>query len=285
MTIQDIVLSVVPSAVISSALLVIIGWLFRESISAWLKASIQHEYDQKLETHKASLKSQNEASFLELKNALDQRFTLYQAAQTSFAEGQKAAIERKLDSIEKLWNEILRLKNECPPMLAFIDLLSVKEYKDARNHEGFGELATGCSPEKIAEYVGNRDYPVEKVRPYVGEYLWSMFFAYRRIMGRICSLLYWSLEDADKAEWHNDNFIQQILEAVLSKNELTEFESINLCKISWLQQRLESKILAASQKIISGEKLSEESFAQARSILERAAMLDSINRHESSRKS
>lgn len=79
--------------------------------------------------------------------------------------------------------------------------------------------------------------------------------------------------------------MRQILVAVLSENELTEFESINLCKISWLQQRLESKILAASQKIISGEKLSEESLAQAQSILGRAAMMDSIDRHESSRKS
>ena len=159
-------------------------------------------------------------------------------------------------------------------MLGFIDLLYAEEYKDARNHEGFGELARGCSIEKIVKYVEIRDNPVEKVRPYVGEYLWSMFFAYRQIMGRILSLLYWSLEDADKAEWHKDNFIQQILEAVLSKNELAEFENTNLCKISWLQQRLESKILAASRKIISGEELGQESLAQAESILQRVAMMD-----------
>ena len=170
-------------------------------------------------------------------------------------------------------------------MLGFIDLLSVEEYKDARNHEGFGELARDCSGEKIVNYLEIRDNPVEKVRPYVGEYLWSMFFAYRQIIGRICSLLYWSLQDADKAEWHKDNFIQQILEAVLSKSELAEFESTNLCKISWLQQRLESKILAASQKIISGERLSEESLAQADLIQRRVAMMDPIGRHESSRKS
>ena len=267
MTFQDIIQSFI-LPVFASGFVV---WLLRKWISVRLKARIQHEYDEKLETHKASLKSQNEASFLELKNVLDQRFTLYQAAQTSFAEGQKAAIERKLDSIEKLWNEILRLKNECPPMLGFIDLLSVEEYKDARNHEGFEELVTDCSTEKIVEYLKVRDNPVEKVRPYIGEYLWSMFFAYRQIMGRICSLLYWSLEDASKAEWHKDNFIQQILEAVLNKNELTEFESINLCKISWLQQRLESKILAASQKMISGEELGAEALKQAELILQRVA--------------
>ena len=249
MTIQDIIQSIVLPVLTSGFVI----WLFREWISARLKASIQHEYDQKLETHKASLKSQNEASFLELKNGIEQRFTLYKAAQTSFTEGQKAAIERKLDSIEKLWNEILRLKNECPPMLGFIDLLSVEEYRSARNHKDFGELARGCSIEKIVDYLEIRDNPVEKVRPYVGEYLWSMFFAYRQLMGRIPWLLSLSLKDADKAEWHKDNGIRQILEAILSENELGKFESINLGKISWLQHRLESKILAASRKIISGE--------------------------------
>ena len=71
MTVQDIMQSFVLPVLTSGGVI----WLFREWISARLKASIQHEYDQKLETHKASLKSQNEASLLELKNEIDQRFT------------------------------------------------------------------------------------------------------------------------------------------------------------------------------------------------------------------
>ena len=89
MTIQDIILSVIPQAVISSALLGIIVWLFREYITAWLKARIQNEYDQKLETHKASLKSQNEAAFLELKNEIDQKFTLYRGGLGNLNKGDK----------------------------------------------------------------------------------------------------------------------------------------------------------------------------------------------------
>ena len=281
MTIQDIIQSIVLPVLTSGFVI----WLFREWISTRLKASIQHEYDQKLETHKASLKSQNEASFLELKNGIDQRFTLYQAAQTSFAEGQKAAIERKLDSLEKLWNEILRLKNERPTLVGFFNFLSVEEYKHAPNTKGYRDLAQGCSLEKIAEYLGNRDYPVEKVRLYVGEYLWSMFFAYRQIMGRITYLLSLSLEDAKNAEWHKDNSIRQVLEAVLSENELVEFESIRLGKISWLEQRLESKILAASQKIISGEELGAEALKQAELILQRVAKAQMADRRESPGKS
>ena len=268
---QDIVLSIISSAVVSSALAGMLVWLSREWISARLKASIQHEYDQKLEAHKAQLKSENDIALLETKSRLEQQLTLFEATRTSFAEGQKAAIERRLDSTEKLWSEILRLRNECPPALTFTNILSVEEYKDARTRENLRNLAKAWPLEKILEYLAISDNPAEKVRPYIGEYLWSMFFAYRQIMGRISFLLHESLENADKAEWYKDNGIRQILEAVLSKNELAKFESTDLGKISWLQQQLELKILAASQKIISGEEFGVESLKQAESILQRVA--------------
>ena len=170
-------------------------------------------------------------------------------------------------------------------MVGLLNFLSVEEYKHAPNTKGFREVAQGCSLEKIDEYMSNSDYPVERVRPYVGEYLWSMFFAYRQIMGRITYLLYLSLEDANNAEWHKDNSIRQILKAVLNENELVEFESIRLGRISWLEQRLESKILAVSQKIISGEELGAEALKQAELILQRVAKAPLIDRRESPGKS
>lgn len=274
MTAQDIILSMISSAAVSGALAGVIVWLSREWISTRLKASIQHEYDQKLEAHKAQLKSENDIALLETKNRMEQQLTLFEATRTSFAEGQKAAIERRLDSTEKLWNEILRLKDECPPTLTFLNILSVEEYKDAPKLEHFSNAAEAWPIEKIIDYLVLSDSPVEKVRPYIGEYLWSMFFAYRQIMGRISCLLYESLEDSGKAEWHKDKGIRQILEAVLRENQLARFESTNLGKIAWLQEQLELKILTASQKVISGEEFGAESLKQAESIIQSVGNLD-----------
>ena len=279
MTFQDFIINIIASTTVVG----IVAWLAREWISSRLKASIQHEYDQKLEAHKAHLKSENDVALLETKNSMDQQLALFEATRTSFAEGQKAAMERRLDSIEKLWNEILRLKNEQPGILDFINLLSVDEYREACNRKDFRELAKDWPMEKVVKYVAISDNTVEKVRPYIGEYLWSMFFAYRQIMGRIPWLLYESLKDANKAEWHKDNGIRQILEVVLSKNELAEFETIAICKISWLQEHLESKVLTALQKLISGEEFSAESLKQAKLIQQRVATVE-INRDESLRK-
>lgn len=54
----------------SGALSSVLVFLFRNWISERIKASIQHEYDQKLETHKAQLKAESEISVEKLKSQL-----------------------------------------------------------------------------------------------------------------------------------------------------------------------------------------------------------------------
>ena len=262
-------------------------WLARKWISTRLKESVQHEYDQRLEAYKSQLKAENEIHLLELKNKIEKESVLYRSAYSSFAEGQKATIERKLDSIEKLWNEIIRLDKNLPSTFAFIDILYVNEYQDAPRHKSFREWSENWSEEKSAVLSGDRnsaaffgdkeavalagdsDESIARVRLYVGEYLWALFFSYRTIMARISLLLYWSLKKHDKVNWHKDTAIYQLLEAILTPHELAEFEKVDIGKISWLQKRLHSKILTASRKIISGEEFVAESLKQAELIQQR----------------
>ena len=55
----DFIINVIPSVLFSGLLAGLLIWLSREWISARLKGSIQHEYDQKLEAHKAQLEAKN----------------------------------------------------------------------------------------------------------------------------------------------------------------------------------------------------------------------------------
>ena len=63
---QTIVTSIISSAAVSGILL----WLLRTWISERLKNAIKHEYDQKIETHKAILKSQADIEIERLKSQL-----------------------------------------------------------------------------------------------------------------------------------------------------------------------------------------------------------------------
>jgi len=60
---------------------------------------------------------------------------------------------------------------------------------------------------------------------------------------------------------------------VLRKKEIEEFDAMHFGKVSWLQRRLESKILDASSKVISGEEFGEKALQQARLIQQSAAQL------------
>jgi hypothetical protein len=114
---------------------------------------------------------------------------------------------------------------------------------------------------------------IEEVRPYIGEYMWALVFCYQAIMTRILFLLHLGRTDAEKLEWHKDAGTQGLIKAVLTVPELAEFESAQFGKISWLEKRLESKILSAAQKVISGQSFGDESLSQAILIQLRSAQL------------
>ena len=266
------VTSVLTSLLTSGAIVSLAIWFSKEWISTRLKSSIQHEYDQKLESIKAKLKEQNEVALVELQAAIERHNNLLTAAHSSFAEGQKAAMERKLQAIDTLWERVLQLRERLPPLLGFIDFLTVDDYKKNKDHPMFIDLSERWSVEKISTLV---DSQTERVRPYVGEYTWAVFFSYQAVMLRIVFLLHAGHTDTEKLEWHKDTGTRQLLQAVLSTTELEEFDDTAFGKILWLQRRLESKILGAARQIISGKEFGAVALEQAKLIQERAVLLTS----------
>lgn len=247
-------------------------WLSKEWISTRLRAGIQHEYDQKLESLKAQLKAQSDVSLVTLRADLERQANLLATAHSSFAEGQKAAMERKLHAVDTLWARVLALRSSLPPILGFIDILTVDEYQGIKNHATFLALSESWSMEKVTTLV---DKNVELVRPYVGEYPWAVFFSYQAVMLRIVFLLHEGRTDSSKLEWHKDSGTRQLIRAVLPAEEFAEFEASTFGKITWLQRRFESKILDAARRIASGEEFGSHALEQARLIQQKAALLNS----------
>jgi hypothetical protein len=245
-------------------------WLFKEWIGARLKASIQHEYDRNLETYKATLKQEQEFAILDIKTAVAREAAFHATAQASFAEGQKASMERKLNALDRLWRSVLDLRNNLPAVLGFMDFLTVDEYQGARDHPTFRELTKDLSPDKMPALTPQ---DIEEARPYTGEYLWTIYYCYRAILLRILFLLHLGRTDAEKMNWHTDGGTRQLIEAVLTPAEVAQFDQARFAKVAWIKQRLEAKILAAAQKVISGESFGADSLEQAKQIQQRIASL------------
>jgi hypothetical protein len=148
--------------------------------------------------------------------------------------------------------------------------MKVEEYTAAKDHPQFKALAGDLTPEKIGTLAPKS---IEEVRPYVGEYMWAVFSCYQTILIRILVLVQLGRTDAEKIEWYKDGGTRQVIAAVLTPAELAEFDRTEFARINWLQRQLESKLLAAARKIISGENFGAEALEQARLIQERIAQL------------
>jgi hypothetical protein len=269
----DFVLSAVASGGVAGGAVI---WLSREWISVRLKSSIQHEYDRKLEAHKSQLKTEQELAILDIKTAVTRDAALHAAAHASFSEGQKASMERKLNGFDRLWGEVLRFRDGLPAVMGFMDLFTVDEYRTVKDHSRFRELTADLSHEKITSLINN-DGLIEEVRPYVGEYLWIVFWCYRAILMRILLQLYLGRDDIAKMEWHKDTGTRQLIAAVLTPKEIEAFDDIRVVKVGWLKLHFEAKILASAQQVISGEEFGAVSLKHAMEIQEQVAKVSTAD--------
>ena len=175
-------INIVSSAAVISFLTAILTttvfFVFREWISARLKGSIQHEYAEKLETLKAQIKAEHEVRILNISTKFEREASLQASAHGSFAEGQKAAMERRLAAIDRLWERILYLRGHLPSIIGLIDYLTVDEYKSEKYKPLILEFTEDPPRQRLGSILDQGGDQIERARPYVGEYMWSLFYCY-----------------------------------------------------------------------------------------------------------
>jgi hypothetical protein len=245
----DFILGVLSTATISTILVAALAWLLRSWIAERLKNAIKHEYDREIAAYKSVLS----------------------LVQSATAEGQKAAIEARLKAFDRVWKATLALRNHSGAITTFLDAMTVADYGRTKADSQFQKLIGGIGCARLKEM--NSDLQVEEARPYVGEIVWALFFAYQAIHIRL-ALLIGTGTDAEIVNWHTDAANNAFIRAVLDPIELQAFEAIQFGKIAFFRRTVESKILMHWEKLISGAQHGDEAAQQAQAIL-RAA--DQIN--------
>lgn len=258
--VQEFIVTVISSITVSSLLTSGLIWLSKEWMGTRIKSSIQYEYDQKLEAYKIKLSSQNDIFIAKLTADLEKEAAIQRAVHDSLSEGQKAAMERKLSSIDKLWSALLELRNNTQGILFYFDIISVEEHKTIFENPQYKTRSKSISEEVISKLAVNKD--IECVRPYVGEYVWALFTIYERVLLRTIYLI-----SKESGAWFNDPPIRVLLKTALTEEEMNAFDTQQISKISWLKQIIEQKLILSFQRVISGEAFGEETIHQAAKIL------------------
>lgn len=244
--------SVLASVSASTVAVAALAYIFRTWLSERLRQSIAHEYQIALERLRAD-------------NA---RLNAAQATTNSaLAEIHRAAHERRLDAIEKLWSAINEMRSKIPTSVFwYTDLLAPTEYQEFLIKPDFmRDVATLDAARHYREF-GSIFSDVDRSRPFIGDALFGLFFIYRATHFRLCHLLADGRDNGNIPDWHKDSGIEQLLSAVLSKEETAAL----LGKMFFTDARafLEARILQQANRIISGEASAAFTLEQTQKIAE-----------------
>lgn len=167
-------------AISTTALFGLALWLFRAVITTRLAKSVQHEFDNKLETIRADFRKSEELLCADLRSKEAQIAVIRGGAIAGLTSRQAALDKRRLEAVDQLWAAVTAL---APLKVASIwmgtlkfDVAAREAAKNPRMREAFGVLAAPFDLTKI------QMNDAAKARPFVSQIAWALFSAYQAII-------------------------------------------------------------------------------------------------------
>ena len=192
----NFIISTLASSAVAALLLIALVWLARTAIAVRLRASVQFEFNQKLEATKADFKEREIALQGELKaqdtrlqaelRSKEQQLQLLQSGVLTARASRQAALDaRRLDAVDALWASF----NELANLRAAARLMEVVKYDQAMTHaasdpktrEVFSEMAkfAQVNNDKLQELKLGSPW---KARLYVTDQAWQLFKVYQGVL-------------------------------------------------------------------------------------------------------
>jgi hypothetical protein len=142
---KDLILSVLSSAAVSVLLTGALIWLSKTWIGERMKNAIKHEYDEKLETHKAQLKAESEVSVERLKSQL-------QIASAERNVRFSRIFERTAETVAATYEKLLAFHD------AVADYTSIVEWQSMPSKEERRKVMADRRRDFLAYFRPNRLY-------------------------------------------------------------------------------------------------------------------------------
>lgn len=262
--------SFLPPALISGAVSALVIYVARTWISERLKQAIGHEYAQKLEVHRASLKSEYDIQIERLRAENARQQAVEASARTSLGEAHLAAYERRVNAIDAAWDAILRIAKASSYAVIYLDILTDHELEALpQKQRARAEIQRAGGDPAIARIIdaGQR---IDQIRPLVGDQIYALLYVYRAISARIEFLLKLCLQQDRFDPWWTDSGIRQHMSLVLDEAELARIDSLPVGRFGQLRSLLELKLLQEFNKIISGESAARFNIEKAAAIADAA---------------
>jgi hypothetical protein len=251
-------------------LVALITWLGKR----WMDKTLESERRRTqvlVEQVKSALTQEREQANQVLKTQLDQSRFFFEKTISFFSENQKAAGEKRLLAFEKLWKTIYELRKLAP---FYLDIILASGYDLVKTNPYFKSTIESIQEQELLDKYQSVSSEFELLRIYIPTLIWQLYDSYKLIVLRPQLLLKMSLtykSNTSTIPWYQDETLHNIIVSLLKEEEAEEFDTLKLGQLTWILNRVETKILDLLQRYIAGEIALKE-------MSEQAALLDKANR-------
>jgi len=266
------------STVSTASLLGLAAFLARNLILTRLKASVQHEFNAKLEALRTDLRKSEESFKADLRAKETQIEVLRSGALSGLASRQAALDKRRLEAIDQLWAgiEVLTpLKYAVSMMATFKFEASLKfasEKPEVR--ELFKQMGAPVDA-KIFSAVN-----VHKARPFVSEIAWALFSAYQAIVGHAVAQLEILKVGLNKPELLNPDHAAKLVKVALP-HYADYIDAHGPAGYVYMLEPLEAELLKELQRMMRGEESDKAGVELAGKIMKEVSIVNEAIAKES----
>jgi len=267
MTILDWVISTFST----TGLITLLAWLFRQIILTRLKASVQHEFDEKLETLRADLRKSEESFKADLRAKETEIDALRSGALSGLASRQAALDKRRLEAVDQLWASTIALGPFKMATSLMAGVQFDKALELAAQHQNvrdfFGTLGASFDPLKFTTA------DAQKARPFVSEISWALFAAYHAIIGHAVVQLQMLKLGLKSADLLDTKIVTKLVTAALPQHT-AYLEKYGPNGYYYMIEPLEAELLQELRRMMRGEESDKATVEQAKRIMEEVATVN-----------
>lgn len=241
----------IPSLVTTSGFAGIL-WLCRQLIITRLTNAVKHEYDAKLESLKAEIRSK-ESDIKALRDG----------ALSGIINRSSVLYERRVRAVEELWETVTSLASAKNISSKFAVLNIERISKEVAHDDRVKQV--------VNDFLGDFDInsvdvkAATNARPFISPLAWAYFDAYIAIIFHSLIRMH-SLKIGQGDDFSDINGITNVIKQALP-HQSYYLDMFGASGFHYLLEELENKILAEIQVTLNGEEFDQQSISQANKIL------------------
>ncbi|WP_155396453.1 hypothetical protein [Methanosarcina barkeri] len=226
-----------------------------DRIANKLEIKWKAEEKEKLEKMVIELTAEENIKLEKLSSEISREHSTFKSILESYSSVYQVSQERRIIAIEKLWQNMLKQRN----LIAYVETIYVFPFPES----GPQQLHENHKLEPVnLDNLNPIFNSVLECRPFLGEYLWSLYNSAYIFTFRIIRSFNEGLKNRTMVNWHNDEYLMEILSKVFTSREVIPNSVMET------RELLEQKILAEMLKVTSGDLIAERNLSKAKEIQE-----------------